>query len=78
MKIHLGKHLKCLGLREILEDRNGDLEDPNSWFRGSHYIQGVWVSDNIMFESSALLPLFIGIGDHRPIIIEVNTMRSIG
>ena len=39
---------------------------------------GVWVSENIRVESSALLPFDIRIGDHHPILININTISFIG
>ena len=54
------------------------MEDPNSWFRSSHQIEGVWVSYNTSVKSKALLPFSLRIKYYPPIIIEVNTMCFVG
>ena len=73
-----GTQLARLGLIESLEERHGDPDDPNSWFRSSHHIEGVWVSDHITVESRDLLPFSIGFGDQNPIIIKLSTVSFIG
>ena len=77
-KIPVGKKLKHLGPIYILEDRHVHLDKNNSWFRCSHHIEGVWVSENITVKSITLLIFGLGIGYLRPIIIEVNNMGFIG
>ena len=71
------KQINHLGISESFKDRYTLLEITNSWFRGSHHIEILWVSENITVKCSAVLPFRIGIRDHHPIITEVNTMSFI-
>ena len=48
-------------------------DGPPTWFRGSAQIDGIWVSKGIAIQRAAFLPFFIGIGDHRPILVDFSS-----
>ena len=61
-----------LDLVDAVRERSG-VPGPPTWFRGSHQIDGVWVSRGITIQRAAFLPFFLGIGDHRPILVDFSS-----
>ena len=61
-----------LDLVDAVRERTG-VDGPPTWFRGSAQIDGVWVSKGITIQRAAFLPFFLGIGDHRPILVDFSS-----
>jgi hypothetical protein len=65
---------KEIGMREVVHERAGP--GPNTWFRGTEPIDGIWATDDIEVTAAAYLPYDPELGDHRPVVADF-TMRSI-
>ena len=65
---------KDIGMREVVNERAGP--GPNTWFRGTDPIDGIWVTDDLEVAGAAHLPYDSELGDHRPVVADL-TMRSV-
>ena len=67
-----------LGLRDAMLDTIGNEVLPASYVNGKDPIDSIWVSANVEIVRSVSLPFDQGVGDHRPIMIDVSTTSVMG
>ena len=51
---------------------------PNTYFRGSDPIDGIWTTPEIEVTSAAYLPFDPELGDHRPVIANISKRSLVG
>ena len=66
-----------LRMREVVHDQTPG-EGLHTYFRGTDYIDGIWVSNEIEVFSAAYLLFDKYLGDHRPVAanISMNSLRG--
>ena len=47
-------------------------------FRGSYAIDGIWVSRNLEVLGASYLPFDSGVGDHRPVMLDISLDSLLG
>ena len=51
---------------------------PNTYFRGSDPIDGIWITSEIEVTSAAYLPFDPELGDHQPVIANMSKRLLVG
>ena len=67
-----------LGLREILLDNVGNNNIPNTFERGSRSIGTMMCTANIKVLKAGYLPFGSGVGDHRPLVMDIDQYSVFG
>ena len=68
------RHLK---LRDLIQER-ARVPDINTHFRGSKQIDGVWATEDIVCSGARFHPFWDGIGDHRPMSVDITFASLVG
>ena len=66
-----------LQMEDAVKIRSG-YDGPNTFIRGSRQIDGAWVTPGLDVQSACFLPFFLGIGDHRGILLDISKASLIG
>ena len=66
-----------LGMKDIIAQRTG-LPGPATFIRGQRQIDGAWATPDLMINAAAFLPFHFGIGDHRPILVDIPISSLVG
>ena len=51
---------------------------PPTWVSGTKQIDGSFATDNFRIERGCFLPFFVGVGDHRGIILDIPVSSLVG
>ena len=66
----LSKAFAKIGLRDLVHDRTNQ-PGPHTWFNGKHQIDGVFATVEIDCVGARFLPFWVGIGDHRALVVDI-------
>ena len=51
---------------------------PKTFFRGSHAIDGIWVSSDLEILGASYLPFDSSVGNHRPVMLDISLDSLLG
>jgi hypothetical protein len=74
---HLANYMLKMGLNKAMHSRWEESE-PHTYFTGTKPIDGVWHTPNLEVISTVQLLFHEGVGDHRPVLIDITTGSAIG
>ena len=66
----LQKGLMKLGMRDLVRERSKTM-GPATHFKGTDQIDGIFATQDVDCMGACFLPFWTGIGDHRPIIVDI-------
>ena len=66
-----------MGMLEVMEGITNRCGPP-TWVSGTKQIDGAFATDEIRIERGCFLPFFVGVGDHRGIILDIPVSSLVG
>ena len=59
-------------LRDVMIDRTREVEMSATWHLGRDSINTIICTPNILIKQAAYLPFGVGVGDRRPLVVDID------
>ena len=69
---------ESMQLRDVMIDIIGEVEMPATYNLGQDSVDTIMRTPNIMIKQAAYLPFGVGVGDRRPLVVEIDEISVFG